>query len=262
MKNILILIVSFVVFAAFTGREFSLRKEFKKNYAALYDGLYMSKYEVTNAEYRAFLEAQKAVMSATDLKLLEVDTTCFEKLNPLFKPFRHYYFTHKAYDNYPVVGISYDAANAYCNWLTEENKLETVKDKHIKFTLPSKAAWQYAGNSGDAAKQFTWGTGFTTNNRGRYLANFKHEGLSQIFTKIDSIDLTGKAYFTSPVNSFFPSSAGVFNLCGNVAEMLEEKGVAAGGSFVSEPFEMTLKSFKNFDKPSADIGFRVMAALY
>lgn len=77
-----------------------------------------------------------------------------------------------------------------------------------------------------------------------------------------AVAIPDRAYFTSPVNSFFPSTAGVYNLCGNVAEMLEEKGVAAGGSFISEPYQITLNSFSTYNHPGADLGFRVMATLY
>jgi len=264
MKVLPIALVFLIALASFIPQQKMAKNDFKKNFASLYDGLYMGKYEVSNSSYKQFLNAQKELLSDANYKSLEVSQEVFTKQDSKLAPFDKYYFEHSAYENYPVVGISYNAANAYCDWLTAKYANELVKGKHIKFSLPTKAAWQFAGNSGDAAKQFSWGTGFTKNNRGKFLANFKGSFDSNSGTDeyAKAIGAGKRINITSPVNSFFPSSAGVYNLCGNVAEMLDEEEIAAGGSFLSEVNDITLNSFRKYDGASLNIGFRVMASLY
>jgi hypothetical protein len=63
--------------------------------------------------------------------------------------------------------------------------------------------------------------------------------------------------FTSNVNAYFPNTFGLFNMSGNVAEMVDEKGVAKGGSFNDLPYQVMIKSERNYAKTSADIGFRI-----
>ena len=44
---------------------------------------------------------------------------------------------------------------------------------------------------------------------------------------------------------------------GNVAEMIDEKGKACGGSWNDPPSESTIHSIKNYRHSDASIGFRV-----
>ena len=57
------------------------------------------------------------------------------------------YFNDKKYDNYPVVGVSYQGAVLYCVWRTKkENELR--KNKGLGFIqdyrLPCESEWEYA----------------------------------------------------------------------------------------------------------------------
>ena len=251
-----------IILTSFGSQQKPTKSDFKKNFAALYDNLYMGKYEVSNSAYKQFLKAQKEALSAADYNMLEVDPQTFSKQDSKLNPFDKYYFVHGAYDNYPVVGISHHAAKVYCDWLTAEYANELIRGKHVKFSLPSMKAWQYAGNSGVASKQFSWGTGFIKNNRGMFLANFKGSFNKVADDKAKALGALDRIFITSPVKSFYPSTVGVYNLCGNVAEMLDDEGIAAGGSFLSEVNEITLNSFKKYENPNVSIGFRVMASLY
>ena len=60
-----------------------------------------------------------------------------------------------------------------------------------------------------------------------------------------------------PVNSFFPNSFGIYNMCGNIAEMTEEKGIARGGSYDDPAWKVRISSEKTYTKATNDIGFRV-----
>jgi formylglycine-generating enzyme required for sulfatase activity len=70
--------------------------------------------------------------------------------------------------------------------------------------------------------------------------------------------LNEKAFIPAPVNSFFPNDIGLYNVCGNVAEMLAENGVAAGGSYEDTGYDIRIQSTKDFSGATRDIGFRVL----
>ena len=57
--------------------------------------------------------------------------------------------------------------------------------------------------------------------------------------------------------SYFPNDIGLYDVVGNVAEMVDEKGKACGGSWNDIPEASTIRSVKIYRKPNDTIGFRV-----
>ncbi|HEY5823974.1 MAG TPA: SUMF1/EgtB/PvdO family nonheme iron enzyme, partial [Cyclobacteriaceae bacterium] len=57
--------------------------------------------------------------------------------------------------------------------------------------------------------------------------------------------------------AYFPNGMGLYDVVGNVAEMIDEKGKACGGSWSDLPSESTIHSIKNYHHSDASIGFRV-----
>ena len=66
-----------------------------------------------------------------------------------------------------------------------------------------------------------------------------------------------KTFYTMPVKSFEPNGIGLYNVCGNVAEMTVSAGYAMGGSWNSYGGEIYPTSIKQYTYPSAEVGFRV-----
>ena len=58
------------------------------------------------------------------------------------------YFWHPAYDEYPVVGVTWQQCNAFNVWRTQ--LLNSWRKSHMlpfvqDFRLPSETEWEYAG---------------------------------------------------------------------------------------------------------------------
>jgi gliding motility-associated lipoprotein GldK len=122
------------------------------------------------------------------------------------------YFAHPAYDDYPVVGVNWKQATAFCNWRTralseycEENGLIAPHD----YRLPTEAEWEYAARGGLDNQMYPWGGPYTYNKQGCYLANFLPQRARY--------GIDGGAR-TLPVGSYQPNDYGLFDMAGNVAE--------------------------------------------
>jgi len=91
-------------------------------------------------------------------------------------PMVNMYFWHPAYDNYPVVGVTWKQARAFCvwrtqklnNWLSAQNML-WVQD----FRLPNEGEWEYASRGGLKQSPYPWGGPYIRNSAGCMLGNFK-----------------------------------------------------------------------------------------
>ena len=116
------------------------------------------------------------------------------------------YFTSKAYDNFPVVGVSWDAADAYCAWRTDRylNEGKCPNDGFEGYRLPTEAEWEFAARNGRSEMEYPWYSNDTHTNDGLAHANFR--------ASKDLKDLM------SPVATFLPNRFGLYDMAGNVAE--------------------------------------------
>ena len=97
---------------------------------------YMDKYEVTNIAWREYLEWNTIVFGTTKPELVKAllpDTTVWRDEMAYNEPYEEYYFRHPAYSFYPVVGVSWEQAMAYCQWRTDRvNEQLMVSNKFIE----------------------------------------------------------------------------------------------------------------------------------
>lgn len=241
-------------------------KNYEKKIVKVKDHLYVSKYETSNSEFKEFLTELLKSNQASLYENCLPDTLCWKDTPHSNEPYTEYYFQHPSFGDYPVVGITYEAANEFCSWLTKEyNQAPKRKFKKVVFTLPSKEDWTFAANNGDTTKTYTWGKGLIHDSKKYDMCNYLAEGFSLDSSikknkKEKMISLKKFDYnnmYTTSVNSFFPNSFGIFNMCGNVAEMIAERGIAKGGSYLDPYNKVTISSEKNYTKPTSDIGFRI-----
>ena len=97
---------------------------------------YMDKYEVTNIAWREYLEWNTIVFGTTKPELVKAllpDTTVWRDEMAYNEPYEEYYFRHPAYSFYPVVGVTWEQAMAYCQWRTDRvNEQLMVTNKFIE----------------------------------------------------------------------------------------------------------------------------------
>jgi len=184
---------------------------------------FMDDTEITNNEYRQFTQAledgaEAFTAQGFSTEDLKPDTTVWttDFTHHMGDPLVQYYWDHPAFDDFPVVGVSWEAARIFADWRTRHlndfRSTEGLPDMP-NFRLPSEAEWEYAARGGRDMAKYPWGNPYVRNTKGCLLANFK-PGRGNYFDD-------GYAY-TSPVATYFSNDFGLYDMSGNVAEWCED----------------------------------------
>ena len=126
----------------------------------------------------------------------------------------------KQEDTHPVVKVSWNHANAFCEWLTKKEMAEGKIKAGQKYRLPTDAEWSVAvglgkekGNTPEKKQSgikdvYPWGKEWPPpKEAGNYYKSLK----------ADKFD------YTSPVGSFAANQHGLHDMGGNVYEWCEDK---------------------------------------
>ena len=152
------------------------------------------------------------------------------------EPFTRLYFSHPSYNEYPVVGITWKQAIAFCHWRTNNSNFYlgkgNKKDEKVDgiYRLPTEAEWEYAarGNS-KTNNMYPWGSPYTRTKEGRLLANFK-PGRGDYFGS----DAKSDNIYTSKVQSYPENAYKLFDMAGNVAEWTSSVYYEGGYNFMGD----------------------------
>jgi len=134
------------------------------------------------------------------------------------------YFSHPGFAQYPVVGVTWEQAQAFCNWRTQLYNT-THKVGGQDYRLPTEAEWEYAARGGKQLGLYPWGGNYLRDNNGCFLANFKP--MRGSYT-----DDTGAT--TMKVGSFAPNDYGLYDMAGNVAEWTSSAYVSSTNTMVAD----------------------------
>ena len=193
------------------------------------------------------------------------------------EPMHNDYFWHDAYGDYPVVGVSWKQANAFCQWRTlYHNAYRKSKGKHPvnKYRLPSEAEWEYAARGGLQGATFPWGGPYAKNDRGCFMANFK---------PLRGDYAADQALYTVEAKSYDPNDFNLYNMAGNVSEWVNasydpnsyeyfstinpsvndqanNRKVVRGGSWkdVAYFLQVSTRDYEYADSARSYIGFRTV----
>ena len=193
------------------------------------------------------------------------------------EPMHNDYFWHAAYGEYPVVGVSWKQANAFCQWRTlNKNGYQKKKGAQPvnRFRLPSEAEWEYAARGGLQGATYPWGGPYAKNDRGCFMANFK---------PLRGDYAADQALYTVEARSYDPNDFNLYNRAGNVSEWVNgsydpgsyeymstinpnvndannQRKVVRGGSWkdVAYFLQVSSRDYEYADSARSYIGFRTV----
>ena len=252
----------FLVFMTF--QVLSAQKGFKRppGTVQIAGSFYADVSELTNISYREYLY-HLAKFQGKDSEVYQnaiPDSTVWKELYGEEDKLMQVYSNHPTYDEYPVVGVSHQQAQDYCKWrskvVMEMYQLNFPKEKDrlvsVKYRLPSAREWLFIArlNQDKSGK-----LRLKNKDKGKRLYNLRRGPTGQ-----NSLRLSGKlndnACPTAPVISYLPGKLEIFNLYGNIAEMVTEEGEAYGGSWIHNEREALADQSFPYDGPSYWLGFR------
>ena len=128
------------------------------------------------------------------------------------EPMHNDYFWHDAYSDYPVVGVTWQQAQAFCNWRTKfKNDDQKSRGKQFvnRFRLPTEAEWEYAARGGIEGGTYPWGGPYVISDTGCFMANFKPQRGDYA---------ADQALYTVEAKAYEPNDYNLYNMAGNVSE--------------------------------------------
>jgi gliding motility-associated lipoprotein GldK len=195
------------------------------------------------------------------------------------EPMHNDYFWHQAYGDYPVVGVKWTQAKAFCAWrtLNKNNYIKSKRKGHDlinSFRLPTEAEWEYSARGGLESATYPWGGPYTKSDRGCFLANFKPNRGDYA---------ADEALYTVEAKSYDPNGYNLYNMAGNVSEWTDssydpnayeyvssmnpnvmdasnKRKVIRGGSWkdVAYSIQVSTRDWEYADSARSYIGFRTV----
>jgi formylglycine-generating enzyme required for sulfatase activity len=225
------------------------------------DTLFADETEVSNFSWREFVYYNKEQYGKDSKEYTSslLDTLVWRHKLAYCEPYTEYYHMHPAYNDYPAVGVSYEQAVAFCKWRTErvhafmeykegKRKLEDIRKPytgklHFEYRLPGKKEWEALAIVGYDNKQL------------------KKLEKGQLYYNISDTSIYSAADVTAPVYAYIPNRLGVFNMLGNVSEMVTEKGVSKGGNWRTKREELNIWTDEAYTEPNSWTGFRCVCVI-
>ena len=132
--------------------------------------------------------------------------------NAYNEPYVRLYFSNGGYSEYPVVGVSWEQANAFCNWRTDFLRRSLGREGiYVEpYRLPTEAEWEFAARAGINDNKYPWdGDLPMSEDKGCFYANFKPN---------DGNYVKDGHIITSRVGTYAPNDFGLYDMAGNVSE--------------------------------------------
>ena len=160
------------------------------------------------------------------------------------EPMAKQYFSHPSFGNYPVVGVTWKQATAFCEWRTQllnSKLIEKNNATESPFVLPSEAQWEYAARGGRSQVPFPWGGPYLRNKKGCLMANFK-PGRGNY--------AEDGGLYTVRADAYWPNDVGLYNMAGNVSEWTSSYYYEGSYNFAHDMNPDVRYNAKDQDPPS------------
>lgn len=148
--------------------------------------------------------------------------------NAYNEPYVRMYFAHGGYTDYPVVGVSWEQANAFAAWRTLFLRRSLGKDGiYVEpYRLPTEAEWEYAARAGVNENKYPWEGDLTlSEDKGCFYANFKPQ---------EGNFVQDGQLITSRVGTYAPNDFGLYDMAGNVSEWTSTAYTESVGKLTSD----------------------------
>ena len=223
-------------------------KDVTPNHTVILNDFYIGIYEVTIKEYMLFAK--------------ESDSHYPEWLEVSYEAMEYDYELVSQPDSFPIVGISWEDASAYCKWLSQKS--------NKNYRLPTEAEWEYAARTGsiNGNKLNSMDTSLTVTVPDLHLyANYSDPNNKDQHKE------------KSAVGTFLPSKFGLYDIIGNVWEWCADwynsdyyknspknnptgpssgkYKVTRGGSYICSYLSITNRNFVPPTYRSKNVGFRI-----
>lgn len=154
---------------------------------------------------------------------------------------------------YPITGVTYQQTKLFCEMINnlEDNNILS-KDKRFKlvYKIPTQKEWESAAKVGLNNKMID--VKDSVGAEGCLL--FRYSTSNNCESTLKMLRTRGKSSVMS--YDFYPDNNGIYNMFGNVAEMVEEEGVSKGGSYNDFAKKCHSKEVIEYKAPAAWLGFR------
>jgi hypothetical protein len=255
----------------------------------LREGRYLDETEISNIAWLEFLFFAARDSSATYYQSMLPDTTVWNDLRiPLLQvhgfssavdsvdqnEYLENYLRYPGYRYYPVVGVSYDQAKAYCKWrsaavnITLNGRLQQSGKKYrvkYNYSIPNISDLQFASSELVAKQKLNSKTARIVKKRVLSFQKNKEFWKAAVKQSIAS-DERGKDIFVSSINIIGyiydnGNSKYFYNLIGNVSEMTNQEGTSYGGSWIHSIEEINVLKTFPYRKPEYWLGFRCVCTV-
>ncbi len=244
----------------------------------LFGKIFIDEAEVSNMSWREYMYWTKKVYGEESPQFHSIlpDTLAWRNCDKDFtiktnqdrtdiESLIYLYLRHPQYNHFPVVGISFDQATRFCAWRTNRvNEVLYVNEhinvtfpidssivipKKVLFRLPTEEEWEYAAKMAIDSSKFM---------------NLKVDKLQFNTLETSAVREVKQSYdkFIPLQNlSLKPDKYNRYHLIGNVAEMVDMKGVAKGGSYIHSISDSYYSKRILYTKPAYWLGFRCVCEI-
>ena len=246
----------------------------------------LTSYRWTNSIGMVFIHVPSAKVAFSIYETRVRDFSVFAESSPRLdgkdwnNSFYHGVTPVSAGPDFPVVNVSWNDATAFCAWLTSMDHVAGKISKYQCYRLPTDEEWSRAAGIGSETgatpkekstkleNVYPWGAPFPPPPG---TGNFADQAALNYFTNWPHITNYNDGFVTtSPVGSFAPSRAGLYDLAGNALEWCadyydaaQKQRVLRGGAWNNCGPKSLLASYREHVAPerfSVVTGFRCVLA--